>query len=148
MNEQIFAGLILFALASLVGWCFIGIGLKGRRNRHRREELERARATGIVVELIRQESTVRRGRVVFWRPVVECVIDGRTLRLESDTGYWENQVALREEVEILYDPSDPSRFHLVKLQEHERRSEGLMIFSGVFWVAIAAVIAWIGSKSI
>ena len=73
-------------------------------------------------------------------PVVEFSVDGTTVRHKSDIEYGENTFEVDEIVHLLYDPSDPSRFHLEKGFRRLLSSGGTLIAVGIAWVVLSCVL--------
>ena len=104
--------LFFFAVTSFIGWIMLFTGIGTRRDVQRRNDRERARTTGTIVDYVRKVRPMGRSTRVSWHPVVEFTADGERCRLEYD-GYTDReQFPLGMELEILYDVSDPSHFHL------------------------------------
>ena len=132
--------LVFFTVASLFGWILLFVGLSTRRDCRRRDEQEHTRTTGrIVGHVQRTPRTDRSGRFAFRAPVVEFVADGQTHRADYENRMDEQQFPVGAEVEVLYDVSDPSRFHL--------EADPVFIYSGravirvaLLWIAASAAL--------
>ena len=109
----------------------------------RKQKWETARAVGKVVCFeTRVNRTGKYRNVVHERdsPVVEFSVDGTTVRHKSDIEYGENTFEVDEIVHLLYDPSDPSRFHLEKGFRRLLSSGGTLIAVGIAWVVLSCVL--------
>lgn len=130
----------------LVGGVFLAVGFGLRRSLLRRDERQRARSTGRIAEVVRRVSRGSDGESVSWHPVVEFEADGRRISLESDEGGGRKRFYEGQPVEVLYDPDDPSSFHL------EGRSIGALmsrIFLAVgFGCIVIGLIAALLAKGI
>jgi len=147
MDERLMTALVVFALFSLGGWAVIWIGVKGNIEARRRGEREHSRTSGKVVRLVSREHRYgRHNRRTFWYPVVAFYAEGRAYELESKDGLWADAVAEGDEVELLYDADDPSRFHLEMFGESDARSGGHLIRFGIAWVIVAVVVAVLIAK--
>lgn len=107
----------LFVLLFTGIWCFIGlvffcVGAGLRRAYSRREERLRARAEGVVTEVVRKVSHGSEGESVGWYPIVEFTVDGRRVSLQSGVDSGRRQYFEGQTVEVLYDPDDPFVFRL------------------------------------
>ena len=107
----------LFVLLFTGIWCFVGLVFLGvgaglRRAYYRREERLRARAEGVVTEVVRKVSHGSKGASVGWYPIVEFTADGRRVSLQSGVDSGRKQYYEGQTVEVLYDPDDPSVFRL------------------------------------
>lgn len=113
MSETILKALLFFIMASFVGWILLFVGMGVRRDKRRREETERAQATGVIVDMVRRtHPSGRSGTAVYWRPVVEFTAEGVPVRREYDMNIDPEKHAVGEEVQLFYDISSPDRFHL------------------------------------
>lgn len=121
--------LFFFAVASWMAWILLIIGLRTRRELSDRKEREYTRAAGIIVEY--QASA--EGRFTFMKPVVEFTADGQKLRLLYGNSMSQDKFPPGTEVDVRYDVSDPSRFHL----------EGDPVFENPGGGAIRIAVIWI-----
>ena len=141
MDDRTLFFLVLFPLVSVGGVALLWIGLSGLRKARRRQERERASATGAVVDITKRY-TLRRGMLYTCHPVVEFDVDGRTRRYESETGYWPDMFRVGEHVDLRYDADDPSRFHLEKGAAWQEKADRATVAAGLVWIAVAAVVAY------
>ena len=135
MDETILALLAMLGIFALAGVGVLRIGLRGRREWRRREERERARASGTVVEFRKERRHVRRGHsYTGCTPVVEFRAEGRDFRLDAAASTQADEFAVGDPVEVLYDPDDPTRFH-IEGRECEEKGDGRLIRMGLIWLA-------------
>ena len=105
--------LVFFAVSSLTGWLLMFMGFQTRRETRQRRETEHTRTTGTIVDYARGEHrSGRSGVYVYWKPVVEFTADGRKCRAEYPNRMDRERFPIGTEVDVLYDVSDPQRFHL------------------------------------
>ena len=129
-NMQLNA-LVWFVVLSAAGWVALVKGLRRRRALTDREERERGRATGTIVEIAQS----KKGPA---RPVVEFTAEGAVHRRAcADAGL--AALPVGTSVEVRYDPDAPERFHLER--EKAPKSGGGLIFAGICWIAICALLA-------
>ena len=145
MNDQIMLFLVLFALSGIGGWVIIRIGLSDVRNARKLEEQERARTYGTVVDIVKY-TPLGRGKIPYWRPVVEYTVDGKILKQESRLKYWMDDFKVGEKVDILYDADDPGCFHLEKWLDRQIRHGRIIMIIGAIWLVGSAVVAFIYSR--
>ena len=131
------------ALACLPGFIFIGVGIHEIILFRTKQKRETARAVGKVVCFeTRMNRTGKYRNVVHVHdsPVVEFSVDGTTVRHKSDIEYGENTFEVDEIVHLLYDPGDPSRFHLEKGFRRLLSSGGTLIAVGIAWIVLTCVL--------
>lgn len=104
--------LFFFAAASWIAWILLITGLQTRKELRQRNEVEHTRATGTIVDYVRKERRGNGGVSAYWKPVVEFTADGQTRRAEYENWMDRDRFPVGTAVDILYDVSDPSRFHL------------------------------------
>lgn len=131
MNDIQLNALVWFAVFSAAGWVALAKGLRRRRALMDREERERGRATGTIVEIARSKG----GRA---RPVVEFTAEGTVYR-RACARKSAAALPVGASVEVRYDPDDPSRFHIER--EKAPRSGGGLMLAGVCWIVICALLA-------
>jgi hypothetical protein len=146
MDDHFLLFLVLFPLISVGGIALLWIGLSSIRKTRLRAEQERAMASGTVVDVVKHLSLGRGKPLIFWHPVVEFMVEGRTQRHESRIGYRSEQLTVGERVDILYDADDPSHYHLEKLSEWEATGDRVTVVVGIIWIVVAGVIAFIVSQ--
>ena len=127
-------------ITSLGGWIFLYIGLSNLREARNRQEVERVRATARVVDHIRRSYTRRTGKagarrnrtVTVWKPVVEFSVADKTYRLESPEPFGKDELPVGSIEDVLYDPDDPTHFHLERIGGSDFR---------IAWTCISIAIA-------
>ena len=108
-----FKMLLFFAVASFAAWPLLFAGIGTRRDTRRRNETEHTRATGVIVDYVQTSTrSGRNGRVTWYKPVVEFSADGQKFRLEYPNMMDRNQYPVGTDVDLRYDVSDPTHFHL------------------------------------
>lgn len=132
MDSTGMKGLLFFLMTSFVGWIFLLVSIRSRREHRKRLERERTRATGSIVDYAP-------GRGDAGRPVVEFIADGRQIRLENKSAVDRARYPVGASVEVLYDPDDPSRFHLESDADDGSGSAALARV-GYIWLACAAAL--------
>ena len=131
--------LVFFAALSLGAWILLFSGIAQRRESKRRNEQEHTRTTGIIVDYVPREShRGKSGTYVSLKPVVEFTADGASYRAEYESGLDQAQFPIGTIVDISYDISDPSRFHL--------DADPVFISGGA--VAIRFSLLWIAGSAI
>lgn len=134
--------LCILALAGLFG---LIESLYARRKWRRREQAERTRTTGVVVGFA--EERHRHGKIknrnvhyiTVYRPIVRFQVDDVEYRLKSDGIVPRDEFPVGQTVDLLYDSSNPTHFHLDRGNLEERSTKGTIIFA-LIWL-ICAVIA-------
>ena len=132
MSEILRKAILFFLLCSSVGWLFLGASIQSRRDRRKKIESERARATGTIVDYVPQ----KRGQP---HPVVEFTAYGRVNRLECPVELDPGELPVGAQVEVLHHPDDPSRFHL---EQYEADDSGARVLwrIGFIWMACSAAL--------
>ena len=146
MDDHLLFFLVLFPLLAVGGIALISIGLSGIRKARKRAERECARASGIVVDVVKRLSLGRGKPLIACHPVVEYRVEGKTLRYESRDGYFPGQFEVGERVDLLYDIDVPNCYHIEKYTEWEATSNKITIMVGILWVVIGCIIALLMSK--
>lgn len=142
LSESTLAALICFAIFSLAGWIMLVSALQSRRKRLYREERERARATGKIVEYIHRTKRIYRGPTIRQTlPVIEFTADGRLIRQEYENSLKEADYPVGAAVDVLYDADDPARFHL-EADESFAKEAGSLLRIGVVMIVASAVLAF------
>lgn len=139
MSKAAQKALVFFAVCSLVGWILLFTGLGVRRDRRRREERERTRATGMIVDYERTRH-VRRGVHSYWKPVVEFMADGETIRRAYAMFGDPEKHPVGEAVEVLYDANDPERFHL-EMDTTYADGGATATRAAIVWILLSALLA-------
>jgi len=105
--------LVFFAVASLPAWFLLSAGIGTRRDARRRADREYTRADGTIVDYVRHEvPSGRRGKNVYWKPIVEYTAEGQDYRVTYENSLVPEQFPTGTGVVVLYDVSNPSSFHL------------------------------------
>lgn len=129
-----------FAAISWVAWMVMLMGFQTKRESVQRCETERTRTTGTIVDYARGEyRSGRRGVQVYWKPVVEFFADGQKYRAEYPNRMDRERFPTGTEVEVLYDASDPMRFHLEADPVFTDPGGGAIRIS-VIWIMAAAAL--------
>ena len=132
--------LIFFAATSWIAWMFLFMGLQTKRTSRLRREVEHTRATGTIVDYARGEQrSGRSGVLVYWKPVVEFTADGQAYRAEYPNRMDRDRFPIGTQVEILYDVSDPSHFHLEMDPVFTDPGGGAIMIS-ILWIIACAVL--------
>lgn len=132
--------LVFFAAVSFTAWILLFTGLSQRRESRRRNEQEHTRTEGRIVEYVRGESRTGKGRaVIYWKPVVEFTAEGEKYRAEYENGMDRERFPVGEAVDVLYDVSDPRRFHLEADPVFISGGAGAIRIS-VIWIVASAVL--------
>ena len=138
--------LLVFGCCSITGWICLGVGLHTLRYQRRKERREPAHATGRVVGAAKKVHTPYRGRpVVYYVPVVVFTAGEREYRLENENGHREEEkVGVGRRGDVLYDPEDPSHFHLADDDANEAGGKRLMRFGGalIAGAAVLTLVSW------
>ncbi|MBQ3425448.1 MAG: DUF3592 domain-containing protein [Clostridia bacterium] len=140
MNERTLFILLFTGIWCLAGLVFLCVGIGFLRSARRREERQRARAEGVVIEVVRRVSHDRDGSSVSFYPIVEFEADGRRISLESESGGGRKRFYEGQKVQVLYDPDDPACFDLEGYGS--RRLLGrISLGSGLVCIAIGTIVA-------
>ncbi len=143
MKDWGFAFLLSFALLSIVGWILLFMGIRSRREARLREDTEHTRTTGVIVDHVRK--TIRTGRNggsrVFWKPVIEFSAEGQDYHLEYGNFMDREKYPVGKTIDILYDVSDPSRFHLEEDPMFLRHGGAVPL--GIIWIIGSAVFVFV-----
>lgn len=131
--------LAFFAATSWVAWMLLIMGLQTKRESRQRNETEHTHTTGIIVDYARGEHRYRSGARVYWKPVVEFTADGQKYRVEYPNGMDKDKYPAGSEVDILYDVSNPSQFHLEADPVFTDPGGGAIRIS-IIWILISAVL--------
>ena len=146
MEMKLLTGLLIFAVTSAGGWAILWIGIRGAFATRSRYERERSRASGRVEKVTSRELRYgRRGRRMVYYAEVSFRAEGRAYRLECPDGLWKGAVSVGDEADVLYDPDDPTRFHLGFFEESDRRSNVYMMLVGGVWLAVSLALALLGA---
>lgn len=132
--------LTFFAASSFVAWILLFSGIGWRRESRLRSEREHTRTTGTIVGYaVRQSRAGKGGAIVRQIPVIEFTAEGEKYRLEYENGIRQDEHPIGEVVDILYDVSDPSRFHLESDPAFTNPGGGA-IRVAVIWILVSAAL--------
>ena len=135
------SSIVLFLGCSLVGWVLVGVALHTRQYQKKKELTEQSPATGTIVDSVRKVQTAGRGHpVTYYVPVVEFKANQHAYRLEYENGnrHKEN-IVIGQTVDLMYDPKDPTHYHLTDDDSNMQASRGLLRYGSVL-IAGAAVL--------
>ena len=124
----------LFIAISAAGWILLIVGLLFQRRWLRKQEQERTRATGVVVDYA--DNTAASSP--HCTPVVEFTAEGQTLRLPCKGVFEREKYPIGQTLDILYNADDPTSFHPDNAEE-PAVGRGLMRF-GLVWIVIAVLL--------
>ena len=147
MDSTLQALIITLGVVALAGLFALIEALGDRRAWRRREETERARTTGTLVGLSakrhRHGSVRNRNRcfVTVYYPIVSFQVDGVEYRLESVDIVPRNEYQEGQSVDLLYDPDDPTHFHLDRGDLKERSTRDAIIIALVGLTGALAALA-------
>ncbi len=129
-----------FAATSWVAWMLLIMGFQTKRECRQRNETEHTRTTGTIVDYARGEHRHGRSGVsVYWKPVVEFIADGQTHHAEYPNRMDRDKYPVGTEVDILYDVSNPSQFHLEADPVFTDPGGGAIRMS-IIWILISALL--------
>jgi len=137
----VFVGVpVIFAV---VGSMFVILGLRSAASL-RRFRRTAARASGVVLDLVLDVAGPRRSTNLVYFPVVRfSTPDGRVVDFRSPQGSSPAAVRRGQQVDVLYDPADPTNARLEGILSGGCLNTFLVVFGGVF-VLLAVVIALTG----
>ena len=132
--------LVFFAAASLFAWPLLFMGIGTRRDVRRRNETEHTRTTGVIVDYVSKTfRTGRSGTNTYWKPVVEFTAEGQAYHLEYANMMNQERSPVGTRVDILYDVSDPTRFHLEADPVFVSPGSGAIKYA-LIWIIASAVL--------
>ena len=147
MDSTLQALIITLGVLALAGLFALIEALEDRRAWRRREETERARTTGTLVGLSakrhRHGSVRNRNRrfVTVYYSIVSFQVDGVEYRLESADIVPRDEYQEGQSVDLLYDPDDPTHFHLDRGDLKERSTRDAIIIALVGLTGALAALA-------
>ena len=142
MNSTLLALIITLGIFALAGLFALFEALGDRGKWLKREEAERSRTTGVIVGFAEERHRYRRRRslnahyVTVYYPIVRFRADDVEYELKSTSIVPRDQYPEGQSVDVLYDPNNPTHFHLDRGDAQERSNRGTIIFALV-WLAIA-----------
>ena len=146
MNSTLQAVIVTLGIFALA--CLFGLieALGGRRVWRRREEAERTRTTGVVVGFVEERHRYRSGKslnahyVTVYYPIVRFQADGVEYKLKCTSIVPRDKFQEDQAVDLLYDPNNPTHFHLDRGNMEDRSTRGAIIFAAVFLTCVVATI--------
>lgn len=140
MSEMMSKALFFFAVSSLFGGVILFAGIISYRGKRRREDRERTRTTGRIVEYIRKEShSSRTDSIVYYVPVIDFTADGERICREYENRLSPEEHPVGEVLDVLYDISQPEHFHLESDPAY-RRGAGNLMLVGFIWIVLAILL--------
>lgn len=142
MNSTLLAVIITLGIFAIAGLFALFEALGDRRKWLKREEVERSRTTGVIVGFAEERHRYRRRRslnahyVTVYYPIVRFQADGVEYELKSASIVPPDKYPEGQSVDLLYDPNNPTQFHLDRGDMEERSTRGTIIFALV-WLTIA-----------
>lgn len=145
MNDMInmITFLLSFALLSIAGWILLIMGIRSRREARLRENTEHTRTTGVIVDHVLKIARTGRngGSNIYYKPVVEFSAEGQDYHLEYGNTMNREKYPVGKTVDILYDVSDPTHFHLEEDPVFLRHGGAVPI--GIIWIIASAVFVYV-----
>jgi len=137
MNSTLQAAVIALGLFALFGLFALIEALGDRRKRRRMEDAERARTVGVIVDYAeeRHRHSHRHGQVrstryvTIYYPIVHFQVDGTEYKLKSTSFVPREEYRESQAVDLLYDPNNPTHFHLDRGDVEDRSTRGTTILS-------------------
>lgn len=142
MNSTLLAVIITLGIFALAGLFALFEALGDRSKWLKREEVERSRTTGVIMGFAEERHRYRRRRslnahyVTVYYPIVRFQADGVEYKLKCTSIVPRDKYPEGRSVDLLYDPNNPTHFHLDRGDAQERSNRGTIIFALV-WLAIA-----------
>ena len=133
--------IILYLGFSLTGFIFIGVALYTKRYQRKKEMTEVSPAKGTIVDIVEKiHRSGKGGTVRYYVPVVAFSAKNKEYRLENENGNREpDKIGIGKTVDVMYDQSDPTHFHLTEDDANQTASGSLLRF-GLIIVIGAAVL--------
>ena len=133
--------LLFFAVLSINGLIFIGVGLHTVRYQRKKEENETESARGVIVDIAKKKTRPARGRsVTYYVPVIEFTAGEKLYRLENENGErQEDKITVGKEVRVMYDRREPEKFHLTEDDANDTSGRSLIRFGAILIAGSAAV---------
>ena len=153
MNSTLQAVIVTLGIFALAGLFGLIEALGGRRVWRRREEAERTRTTGVVVGFAEERHRYRSRRslnahyVTVYYPIVRFRADGVEYKLKCTSIVPRDKFQEDQAVDLLYDPNNPTHFHLDRGDMEERSSWGTIIFALVLLtIAVATIVVLLSAN--
>lgn len=146
MNSTLLALIITLGIMAIFGLFGLIEALEDRRKWHRREQAEHARTTGVIVGFA--EERHRHGKVrnrnvhyvTVYYPIVRFQADGAEYKVKSTSNIPRDKYNEGQTVDLLYDPNNPTYFHLDRGDMEYRSTRGAIIFVLVWLTIVVASI--------
>ena len=147
MDSTLQALIVTLGVLALAGLFALIEALGDRCAWRMREEAERARTTGVIVDFAEERHRYRAGRarithyVTVYYPIVSFQVDGLEYKLESADIVPRDEYQEGQSVDLLYDSDDPTHFHLDRGGLKERSTRDAIIIALVWLTgALAALV--------
>ena len=147
MNSTLLSVIVTLSVFALAGLFALIEALGDRRKWLSREETERTRTTGVIVGFAEERHRYRRRRslnahyVTVYYPIVRFRADAVEYKLKSTSIVPRDKYQEGQTVDLLYDPNNPTHFHLDRGDVQERSNRGTIIFALVWLIcAVAAIV--------
>ncbi len=135
--------LFFFAVASFPAWLLLFAGLETRRDMGRKLDREYTPTTGTIVDYVRVERPAGgrgpKNMNVYYKPVVQYTAEGQSYRETYENSLHPEQFPVGTVVDVRYDVSAPTHFHLTADPVMIYRGDGA-IRVAVIWILAAAVL--------
>ena len=146
MDSTLLAVIVTMGIFALAGLFGLIEALGYRRALRRREEAERTRTTGVVVGFVEDRHRYRSRRslnahyVTVYYPIVRFQADGVEYKLKCTSIVPRDKYQEDQPVDLLYDPNNPTHFHLDRGDMEVRSNRGTIIFALVWLIITVAII--------
>ena len=147
MNSTMLAVIITLGIFVIAGLFALIEALGDQSKWLKREEAERTRTTGVIVGFAEERHRYRRRRslnahyVTVHFPIVHFQVDDVEYRLKSRGIVPRDKFREGQSVDLLYDPNNPTHFHLDRRDTEERSARGTIIFALVWLTCTLTMIA-------
>ena len=132
--------LLFFAATSWPGWLILFVGIGTILEKRRRQEQEYTRTSGCIVDYASgEQASLKNVAPAYRKPVIEFTAEGHNYRLEYENSLSPQQHPVGEAVEVLYDVSRPTRFHLEADVAFQNGGRNLARV-GLVWILICAAL--------
>ena len=145
MNSTLLALIITLGIFAIAGLFGLFEALGDRRKWLKREAAERTHTTGVIVGFAEERHRYRRRRspiahyVTVYYPIVHFQADGVDYKLKCTSIVPRDKYLEGQPVDLLYDPNNPTHFHLDRGDMEDRSIRGTIIFALV-WLIITVTI--------
>ena len=130
MNSTLLDVIITLGIMALAGLFALFEALGDRSKWLKREEAERTRTTGVIVGFAEERHRYRRRRslnahyVTVYYPIVRFQAGGVEYELKSTSIVPRDKYPEGQAVDLLYDPNNPTHFHLDRGNMEDRSTRG------------------------